>query len=171
MRGRKAANHEEISERFWNRVDKSGDCWLWMGSLNPQGYGVFSYKGKSMGAYRVSWILTHGEITPDEYGWTFRKVVCHKCKNKSCVNPEHLYLGTHGTNAMDLVRSGKAPNKNYEENRYRWEFGTLSATTYFDYDKPEETTLLDWLYNLPEGEFSKKTKEYWKKKMKEDKPK
>lgn len=92
-------------ERFWARVDKSGDCWLWLGGVNNKGYGFFNGgKGypKTRLAHRVAWSLTHGEeLSPSV-------VIMHKCDNPTCVNPEHLIKGTHLDNSTDKIEKGRA---------------------------------------------------------------
>ena len=90
-----------MEERFWSKVDKSGDCWLWMASKR-EGYGKFKVDGKTMCAHRVSWILTNGAI-PDGL------LVRHKCRNQ-CVNPAHLELGTVKDNVGDRIRDGTNNN-------------------------------------------------------------
>lgn len=87
-------------ERFWNKVDKSGDCWLWTASKTHQGYGYFRFDGKMCKAHRMAWLLVNGEI-PNEM------LVCHSCDNPSCVNPEHLWLGTNQENMDDMNKKGR----------------------------------------------------------------
>ena len=89
-----------LEDRFWKKVDKKSkdECWNWLGSLNKmRGYGqIYSENYKIILAHRLSWIIHFGEIP-------IGKLVLHKCDNKKCVNPNHLYLGTHGDNAKDKV--------------------------------------------------------------------
>ena len=110
-----------IEDRFWSKVDKSGDCWIWTGATNKKGYGQFKIAGKQNASHRVSYILTKGEI-----GELF---VCHTCDNPSCVNPSHLWLGTCKDNHQDRERKKRGNNSRKthcpqgheynEENTYR----------------------------------------------------
>lgn len=89
---------------FWSKVDiqEQDECWNWKASTQS-GYGQFITGIRhrlSSKASRVSWILTHGPI-PEGLQ------VLHKCDNKLCCNPYHLFLGTHQDNMADKVRKGR----------------------------------------------------------------
>ena len=87
-------------DRFWNKVNKTDSCWLWIGSKNPKGYGKVKYKRKTIAAHRFSYELHYGPIPIGMY-------VCHKCDIRNCVNPEHLFLGTAQDNMDDKVNKGR----------------------------------------------------------------
>lgn len=93
-------------ERFWDMVDKSSPhkCWIWTGAKNKKGYGSFysSSKKKAVRANRFVYELIHGPISNKIF-------VCHDCPggdNPSCVNPAHLWTGTHRQNMQDAGRKG-----------------------------------------------------------------
>lgn len=87
-------------ERFWSKVKKTESCWLWTATKNHRGYGRFQYEGRLWLPHRISWRLHYGDIPNDT-------CVCHKCDVRLCVNPSHLFLGTHQDNAIDRERKGR----------------------------------------------------------------
>lgn len=93
----------DVAERFWSKVDKSGDCWLWTGATYPNGYGAFRFGRIQTTASRVSFQITFGEI-PAGY------VICHKCDNPPCVRPDHLFAGTQLENMQDRIQKGRINN-------------------------------------------------------------
>ena len=92
-------------ERFWTKVDKSGECWEWTANLYSNGYGQFYLNGTMVLSHRLSYVMNH-PLTIDL--WKHREIfVCHRCDNPRCVNPAHLFLGTHTDNMKDMVAKGR----------------------------------------------------------------
>ncbi len=94
-----AGHHEPFEVRFWFRVKKTITCWEWIGPTY-RGYGRLWHRGKTIRAHRASWVIHHGDIPHGMF-------VCHRCDNPKCVNPDHLFLGTHRDNIDDKVRKGR----------------------------------------------------------------
>jgi plasmid maintenance system antidote protein VapI len=96
------------AKEFWSQVNKQGAaakeelgaCWEWTGFLNQDGYG----HAEKQGAHRTSWEKANGPI-PNGLQ------VCHKCDNRRCVNPSHLFLGAAHDNRMDAVVKNRIPQK------------------------------------------------------------
>jgi hypothetical protein len=87
-------------DRFWAKVDKSGDCWNWTAGSIPNGYGHFFGAGRrAIGAHRYSFELANGPIPKG-------LVIDHICRNKKCVNPAHLRAVTIKQNGENMSPKG-----------------------------------------------------------------
>jgi hypothetical protein len=92
----------EKTIEFWLHVSRAGalECWEWTGALTRGGYGQMSLNKRPVGAHRVAYAITYGEVPP-------RLCVMHSCDNPPCVNPAHLSLGTHRENILDARAKGR----------------------------------------------------------------
>lgn len=104
-----------LAERFWRYVERGepAACWTWGGYRTSQGYGTIKAGGKygtTLLAHRVSWSLENRREIPEGL------FVCHSCDTPACVNPAHLWLGTHTDNIRDAKRKGRLKRAAGESN-------------------------------------------------------
>jgi hypothetical protein len=94
----------DIIERFWEKVKigEIGECWMWIGSRSPDGYGRISVNRKNKNAHRIAWELVYGKIPEGMQ-------VLHHCDNPGCVFIGHLFLGTQQDNMRDRSNKGRVP--------------------------------------------------------------
>ncbi len=110
-----------VAVKFWRFVTKGDGCWQWIASKNESGYGQFQMKVSGRWtpwlAHRVAYWLENGDIPEG-------MCVCHRCDNRACVRPDHLWIGTVADNNRDMGRKGRAVNGRIEKHPSRTSPGT-----------------------------------------------
>lgn len=92
-----------LAARFWRHVDKTDGCWLWTAYVGTHGYGAIGAGGKHgeiLLAHRVSWELHNGPVPEGRF-------ILHRCDNRKCVRPDHLFLGDAKANTDDMWSKGR----------------------------------------------------------------
>lgn len=91
------------ARRFWDKVKKTAPdgCWEWQGFINGHGYGQFTINGVGVfKAHRLAWEIVNGTIPPS-------MCVLHRCDNRRCCNPAHLFVGTQLDNVADMTTKAR----------------------------------------------------------------
>lgn len=127
----KDGKERTLRGHFETKHTKTSSCWNWTGPIRDDGYGCFQNREVYHFAHRLSWILNVGPIGPEQN-------VLHTCDNRRCVNPEHLYLGSHKDNMLDRERRGrngqrKLSRSDVEEIRHRADAGETQASIAEDF--------------------------------------
>ena len=99
---------DQDQDRFWSKqdVDTEIECWEWYGYKDRGGYGQIRVAGSVYRAHRVAWVIANEREIPDGM------LVLHRCDNPGCVNPWHLWLGTHADNMRDKAVKGRVTGEN-----------------------------------------------------------
>ena len=107
----RAYSRIDIADRLWAKVAKTDECWEWTGYIKPNGYASLydPHTGTKQYIHRISWELHNGGPIPDGM------MVCHRCDNRRCVRPDHLFLGTARDNVVDQTSKGRNPFQLYPE--------------------------------------------------------
>lgn len=98
--GKRGPNADNWIIRFWRYVEKTENCWLWVGLSKGHPYGTIKVGNRGVGAHRASYELHYGAFERSLH-------VLHKCDNPRCVRPDHLFLGTHQANMKDRNKKGR----------------------------------------------------------------
>lgn len=94
-------NDLELQKRFWSKVRIGDDCWEWDGGILMNGYPAFWFNGITRSGHGFAFSLWNKVEIPNGLG------VLHKCSNRRCCNPDHLYLGTAKDNSADMIKAGR----------------------------------------------------------------
>jgi hypothetical protein len=117
--------HGRESDRFWGKVKKTDGCWVWTAGRDNWGYGQFNRKTpkgwQPIKAHRWAWIERNGQT---------ELCLLHRCDNRVCVRPDHLFTGTRRDNALDRDAKGRTFNGNAKRTHCIHSHEFTEANTY-----------------------------------------
>lgn len=102
LRHRTEVATNSVAARFWSKVTRGDGCWEWVAAINPvTGYGAFGVGRAVVNAHRLSWEMANGRSVPAGHD------VCHRCDNRRCVRPDHLFVASRAANVADMFLKGR----------------------------------------------------------------
>lgn len=96
--------------RLLEQTKVTKKCWLWQGNTSNGGYGKIRYNGKAEQVHRLSMFAFN------DFDLNSKEFICHKCDVPNCINPDHLFIGTHQDNMTDMANKGRAHKRLGENN-------------------------------------------------------
>lgn len=110
MRNDQRARRNTVDDVFAFAKPVESGCWEWTKALSTKGYGVFTIEDRWTLAHRAAFISRNGPIADE-------MLVLHRCDNPKCINPDHLFLGSHSDNMKDCISKGRRPPKTGSRNK------------------------------------------------------
>jgi hypothetical protein len=123
--------------------EPNSGCHIWIGDVTVRGYGLLRWEGKRVYAHRLSWSAHNRQAIPDGMA------ICHRCDNPYCVNPGHLFLGTHQENMGDAVTKRRFPlgTRHWNAKLTEDDIADIRNSTRYQYELAEK-------YNVTQGYIS-----------------
>jgi hypothetical protein len=114
--------NQSQNDRFNKYVQKTDNCWEWTGGTFDGRYGQFRVGKRKVKAHRYAWAMAGRELPPE-------KILCHKCDNERCVNPDHLFVGTYKDNSEDREAKGRGSGNRYAKRGMKGQANPASKIT------------------------------------------
>lgn len=147
---------KQTAENFWSKVTKlPNGCWEWGGTCNSTGYGLVAWHGKVYVSHRVAAYLS-GLVSSMSAPKNSRELthVLHKCDNRKCCNPSHLFLGSYKDNQLDAYKKGRRSQPKGEHHANAKLTNIEAETIRGRYDKGETQMSLAKEFNVSQRAIS-----------------